>query len=373
MSAGYRAVLWNRNKKLYDLTIAAGVLAFLSLFVGVGMASRPQATIETLLIRGLGAGALLLLHVVLAIGPLCRLDRRFLPLLYNRRHLGVCMFLLALAHGGFAIVQFHGLGALNPLVSVLASNGNYDSLSQFPFQALGLLALVILFLMAATSHDFWLANLTAPVWKSLHMLVYVAYGLILLHVALGSLQAAERPPLLGALLGLGFAGIASLHLVAGWRERVPSPASAAAAKDAAVFVCEVADIPLGRARVFVLAGERVAVFRYRAEDRDERVAAVSNVCQHQNGPLGEGRVIDGCIVCPWHGYQYRPEDGCSPPPFNEKIPTFNVRVEAGRVLVDPRPNPPGVHAEPARVAAAGRAGRRDVRSTTSVRNADSRS
>lgn len=347
MSAEYQAVLWNRNKKLYDLTIAAGVVGFLGLFVGIGVATRPQATIETLLIRGFGAGALLLLHVVLAIGPLCRLDDRFLPLLYNRRHLGVCVFLLALAHGGFSIVQFHGLGVLNPLVSVLASNGNYESLTQFPFQALGLAALVILFLLAATSHDFWLANLTAPVWKSLHMLVYVAYGLVLVHVALGSLQAPERPPALAVLLGIGFAGIASLHLVAGWRERAAAPA--AAAGGSAVDVCAVSDIPLDRARIFLLSGERVAVFRYRA-DGGERIAAVSNVCQHQNGPLGEGRVIDGCITCPWHGYQYRPEDGCSPPPFTETIPTFNVRVEEGRVLVDPRPNPPGTRAEPARVA-----------------------
>ena len=347
MSAEYQAVLWNRNKKLYDLTIAVGVVAFLGLFVGIGIATRPQATIETLLIRGFGAGALLVLHVVLAIGPLCRLDTRFLPLLYNRRHLGVCAFLLALAHGGFSIVQFHGLGVLNPLVSVLASNGNYDSLTQFPFQALGLAALVILFLLAATSHDFWLANLTAPVWKSLHMLVYIAYALVLVHVALGSLQAPERPPMLAVLLGIGFAGITSLHLAAGWRERAPTPA--AAAEDTAVEVCAVSDIRLDRARTFLLGGERVAVFRYRA-DGGERIAAVSNVCQHQNGPLGEGRVIDGCITCPWHGYQYRPEDGCSPPPFTERIPTFNVRVADGRVLVDPRPNPPGTRAEPARVA-----------------------
>lgn len=354
MSAGYQAVLWNRNKKLYDLTIAAGTLIFLGLFVGIGVATRTQATIETLLIRGFGAGALLLLHVVLAIGPLCRLDARFLPLLYNRRHLGVCTFLLALAHGGFSIVQFHGLGVLNPLVSVLASNGNYDSLTQFPFQALGLLALVILFLLAATSHDFWLANLTAPVWKSLHMLVYVAYGLILAHVALGSLQAAERPTVLAGLLGAGFVAIGSLHLVAGWRERAPAPAAEAAGST--VDVCAVSDIPVDRARIFLMSGERVAVFRYRSEDGGERIAAVSNVCQHQNGPLGEGRVVDGCITCPWHGYQYRPEDGCSPPPFTETIPTFNVRVERDRVLVDPRPNPPGTHAEPARLGAEAGAG-----------------
>ena len=64
-----------------------------------------------------------------------------------------------------------------------------EHLSTFPFELLGVLALIICSLMAATSHDFWLATLTAPVWKALHMLVYVAYGLLVAHVALGSLQA----------------------------------------------------------------------------------------------------------------------------------------------------------------------------------------
>ncbi len=88
----------------------------------------------------------------------------------------------------------------------------------------------------------------------------------------------------------------------------------------------------------------MALFRYEG-----KISAVSNVCQHQNGPLGEGRVIDGCITCPWHGYQYEPESGASPPPFTEKIPTFRVRVEGGQVFVDPTPNLPGTRVEPARI------------------------
>ena len=47
--------------------------------------------------------------------------------------------------------------------------------------------------MAATSHDFWLHNLTAPVWKTLHMGVYVAYALIVLHVIFGVLQGEIEP------------------------------------------------------------------------------------------------------------------------------------------------------------------------------------
>ena len=193
MSVQYGAISWNRQKKVYDYTLLSCVGLYLAVFLGVGFWRNPYATAETLLIRALGTAALLLLHVVLCIGPLARLDRRFLPLLYNRRHLGVATFLLGLAHGMFALVQFHALGNVNPLISLFVSNTRYNSLAQFPFQALGFVALIILFLMAATSHDFWLRNLTAPTWKRLHMMVYVAYGLLIAHVVARGVTVGEKP------------------------------------------------------------------------------------------------------------------------------------------------------------------------------------
>lgn len=343
MSLNYRAIQWNRQKKIYDTILISGVVLYLGLFVGLGAVFFPDATAETLLIRGLGTAALLLLHVILSIGPLCRLNPRFLPLLYNRRHLGVTMFILALVHGGFSIIQFHSLGNLNPLVSVLVSNTQYNSLSDFPFQPLGLAALVILFLMAATSHDFWLANLTAPVWKALHTLVYLAYALIILHVVLGVLQA-ETSPVLAGVLALGMIWILGLHLLAGWKENPVDKQMFEASGDGFVDVCAVEEIPESCAHIALLGGERVAIFKYQG-----KISAISNVCQHQNGPLGEGRIIDGLVTCPWHGFQYRPQDGASPEPFKEKVPTFNVKVVSGRVLVHPAPNLPGTYVEPARI------------------------
>ncbi len=200
MSNFYQAVNWNRQKRIYDATLATGVLLYLALFTATTFALDPNATAETTLIRALGTCALLLLHLILCIGPLCRLNPRFLPLLYNRRHLGVTMFILALAHATFATIQFHALGDVNPLVSILIGSADARRVSQFPFELAGVAALGILFLMAATSHDFWLANLTAPVWKALHMLVYVAYGLLIVHVGFGALQS-ETDPLLAILLG----------------------------------------------------------------------------------------------------------------------------------------------------------------------------
>jgi sulfoxide reductase heme-binding subunit YedZ len=341
VSVAYRAVGWNRQKNRYDAAIAASVTLMLAVQVGGGAIVNPHATIETLLIRALAVTAFVLLHVVLSIGPLCRLDRRFLPLLYNRRHLGVTMFLLALSHGAFAMFQFHALGDRHPLVSVLTTSTGYSSVPDFPFQVLGLAALGILFLMAATSHDFWLHNLTAPAWKMLHMGVYVAYALIVTHVALGALQS-ERSHLLAAALCAGVTWIVGLHLVAAARERRVDDASPA--RGEFVDVCRVSDIPDTRAIVRSLGGERIAVFRY-----GNCVSAISNVCRHQNGPLGEGKMVNGCVVCPWHGYEYLPDSGASPPPFTEKVPTFSVRLENGRVFVNPRPHEPGTRLEPARI------------------------
>ncbi len=280
---------------------------------------------------------------MLCIGPLCRLDSRFLPLLYNRRHLGVVTFLLGLIHGTFGIVQFHSLGDKNPLVSLFISNQDFASLRNFPFQQLGFAALVILFLMAATSHDFWLRNLTPPVWKSLHMLVYVAYALLIAHVTLGELQS-ETSPILVVVTGAGLAVVVTLHLAAASREKRTDERKLDSATDGFVKACAVESIPEKCAAIVSLHGERIAIFKF-----DGKVSAVSNVCRHQNGPLGEGKVIDGCITCPWHGYQYLPETGASPPPFTEKVSTFRSKVVDGCVWIDPWPNPPGTRVEPVRI------------------------
>jgi nitrite reductase/ring-hydroxylating ferredoxin subunit/DMSO/TMAO reductase YedYZ heme-binding membrane subunit len=330
---GYVAVGWNRQKRIYDTIVAALTLAYLAAFLGLERAVHPDATIETALIRGLGTCAYLMLHVILSIGPLARLDARFLPLLYNRRHLGVSMFLVAAAHGVFSLFQFHALSDLNPLVSLLVSDAS--------FQPLGAAALVILFLMAATSHDFWLASLTAPVWKTLHMLVYVAYALLVAHVALGALQA-ETSPVLVVVTVLGLAWVLGLHLAAARKGRAVDRELRRLAADGWADAGDVGAIPEGRAIGVTIAGETVAIYRYGG-----RISAISGVCRHQNGPLAEGRIVDGCVTCPWHGYQYLPDTGASPPPFTEMVPTFDVRVIAGRVHVHPVPHPPGTRVEPA--------------------------
>ncbi|MGF1456835.1 MAG: ferric reductase-like transmembrane domain-containing protein [Alphaproteobacteria bacterium] len=347
MGHQYQAVQWNKNKIAYDLYIFAALAAFLIVFVLIGL--RPHPTGHTadpvvLMIRALGVAAFTMLTMLLAIGPLARLSPRFNTFLYNRRHLGVLTFFVALAHAGLSTLWYHGGGPISPLVSLLVSNSEYDAIPGFPFEIFGMVALLVLFLMAATSHDFWLNNLSAPVWKALHMLVYPAYGLLVLHITFGALYT-EKAALYPVLTFGAFALVAGLHLVTGLREWAADSGMRAARREGWIEIGRADAIPEDRAVIAPLpGGERVAVFRY-----DGKVSAVTNVCRHQNGPLGEGRIVDGCITCPWHGWQYRPDDGISPPPFTEKIATYNVRIENGVVFVDPKPNPPGTRTEPARI------------------------
>ncbi|HEX5635381.1 MAG TPA: Rieske 2Fe-2S domain-containing protein [Gemmatimonadales bacterium] len=339
MSAHYRAVNWNGQKLRYDAIALAGVALFLGVFAAASMLRSPTLTLESVLIRGLGLAALVLLHVILCIGPLCRLDPRFLPVLYNRRHLGVLMCALALAHAVFALVQFHAYGDRPALESLFAS-GDAGSVSSFPFEWLGLAALVVIWTMAVTSHDFWLAVLTPAVWKALHMGVYVAYVLLLGHVALGIGQDTSNAALF-VLLAVGAALVFGLHVAAARRER-PGDVPAERDEKGWIDVGAVADFPEGRARTARLRQERVAVVRHEGG-----ISCVSNFCRHQGGPLGEGRMVNGCLTCPWHGYQYLPDSGTSPPPFTEKLPTYRVRIVAGRVQVHETPNAPGVRVTPA--------------------------
>ncbi|NNM88786.1 MAG: Rieske 2Fe-2S domain-containing protein [Phycisphaerae bacterium] len=343
MSIAYQAVQWNRQKRLYDLVLVGGVALYLLTFGAVTLLLFPLVTAEILVMRAFGTAAFLLLNIILVIGPLCRLDSRFLPLLYNRRHAGVTCFLLALVHAVFVITTYHAGGDVNPFLSIFVSGHYHGTTGSLPFQVFGFMALMILFLMAATSHDFWLANLSAPVWKTLHMLVYGAYALLVLHVTFGALQG-ETSLRLTVAMAISLLTVLGLHFAAAQKERALDREATPPTPAGFVDVGAVADIPENRARIACVAGERVAIFKYNG-----RISVVSNVCQHQNGPLGEGKILNGCITCPWHGYQYLPETGASPPPFVEKIPTFNVRISHGRVLVDPQPNPAGTRAEPAAI------------------------
>jgi nitrite reductase/ring-hydroxylating ferredoxin subunit/DMSO/TMAO reductase YedYZ heme-binding membrane subunit len=350
MSVRFVPVSWTPAKWVYDIVLVGGIGLYLLAFFRWGGSATPTAIDEqTLAIRAYGTCAFVLLTLVLAIGPLARLDRRFLPLLYNRRHFGVMVFAVAAAHAAAVLDWYFAYSSVGPWQAMLAADTVSGHWKGVPFIPFGLVALLILAVMAATSHDFWLAFLGPPLWKTLHMAVYAAYALVVTHVALGALQDAREVGL-AVVVAISCITVVGLHLAAGLAScRQDAARLRLAGEDPSWIDVGPADaIPEGGSLV-VRPGESEAVAIFNDAGL---LSAVSHLCAHQNGPLGEGRIIDGCVVCPWHGYQYRLADGRAPPPFTEKIATYGLATRDGRLLLDPRPHPPGTFVEPVRAAAA---------------------
>ncbi|WOF72575.1 ferric reductase-like transmembrane domain-containing protein [Parvibaculaceae bacterium PLY_AMNH_Bact1] len=347
MSVKYTPVQWNPNKYVYDLVALAGIALYIVLFLKYApmeIERSEQVNYPILRMRAFGTCAFILLSLILCIGPLARLDRRFLPLLYNRRHLGVLTFAVALTHASYVIDWYYVFSPTDRYVALLTSNVDYGQFLGFPFEAFGIFSLFVLLVLAVTSHDFWLKFFTPPFWKALHMIIYVGYTSLVAHVLFGYMQGATDP-IFPILVVFFSATVLALHIAAGKRETDADRITAATVEGDWINVARLDEIEDEHGHMVPLpGGERIAIFRY-----DGKLSATSNACAHQNGPLGEGRIVDGCITCPWHGFQYRPEDGRAPAPFTEKIATYRLQLRDGDILVDPKPNPPGTHVDPVRI------------------------
>ncbi|WP_392567612.1 Rieske 2Fe-2S domain-containing protein [Actinacidiphila glaucinigra] len=74
--------------------------------------------------------------------------------------------------------------------------------------------------------------------------------------------------------------------------------------------------------------DEVAVVVVREDDG--RFHALADRCNHMNGPLHEGKVLEGCLECPWHGSQFRLSDGANVQgPATAPQPRFECRISAG--------------------------------------------
>lgn len=84
----------------------------------------------------------------------------------------------------------------------------------------------------------------------------------------------------------------------------------------------------------VMAGNVRIALSYR----DGVFGAVHGTCNHAGGPLGKGTLEGDFIVCPWHQWKFHRLGGQGEPGFEEDVvPAYHVRVEAGRVQIDPTP------------------------------------
>ncbi len=96
----------------------------------------------------------------------------------------------------------------------------------------------------------------------------------------------------------------------------------------ALRVAKVSEIPVGKARVVVVLGHPVAIFHLEGG-----FYAVSNVCLHRGGPVGEGTLDGPVVTCPLHGWEYDVRTGENVANPMARLRTYSVRVEGDDVLV----------------------------------------
>ncbi len=139
-----------------------------------------------------------------------------------------------------------------------------------------------------------------------------------------------------AVAGLGYAAVFASaylggHLISGYRVGVDRSAGARVPKKWTAVLPE-AELPEGQLKRVTVRNTRVLLVRQNGQ-----IYALAEVCSHLGGPLSEGHLQDGCVVCPWHGSTFRLADGSivhGPATFPQ--PSFEARVNEGQIEVRAR-------------------------------------
>jgi nitrite reductase (NADH) small subunit len=66
------------------------------------------------------------------------------------------------------------------------------------------------------------------------------------------------------------------------------------------------------------------------------IRALSGVCIHQGGPLGQGQIHEGHVVCPFHMWEFDCRTGEYDYNPAMRVPTYPVKVENGEIFIEVR-------------------------------------
>ncbi|HUG83871.1 MAG TPA: non-heme iron oxygenase ferredoxin subunit [Euzebya sp.] len=94
-------------------------------------------------------------------------------------------------------------------------------------------------------------------------------------------------------------------------------------------VASVAEVPPGHLHRAEVAGQAIVLANV-----DGTLYAVGAECTHDDGPLDEGELEDGCVRCPWHFSLFDLATGeVIESPAPDPIPTYAVQVDGDDILV----------------------------------------
>ena len=96
-----------------------------------------------------------------------------------------------------------------------------------------------------------------------------------------------------------------------------------------VRICSASEVPVeGDVAEFMVQGRAFCVAHVNGA-----IAVLDGVCPHEGGPLGEGIIEDGRVVCPWHGYGFDPRTGVADQDPDVKAGVFEAKLENGDLVM----------------------------------------
>ena len=95
-----------------------------------------------------------------------------------------------------------------------------------------------------------------------------------------------------------------------------------------ILVGRTDDVQEGKGRVVKVNEKSVALFRV-----DGRFYAINNICPHQGGPLGKGKVKGYLVTCPWHDLQFDIRSGFGGDGGGNCVASYEVKVDGNDVYV----------------------------------------
>jgi nitrite reductase (NADH) small subunit len=96
-----------------------------------------------------------------------------------------------------------------------------------------------------------------------------------------------------------------------------------------VKVAELSALPSGSVTEVMTDGGVFAVCNVEGA-----VFCVEGTCPHAGGPLGQGTLNGGFLVCPWHGWEFDCRTGVNDFDEDVQLKTFPVSIENQQIMVD---------------------------------------
>lgn len=96
-----------------------------------------------------------------------------------------------------------------------------------------------------------------------------------------------------------------------------------------VRAAKTAEVPVGTIHEFQIEGKAVALANVEG-----KFYAISDVCVHRGGPLGQGELHGKVVTCPWHGWQYDVSSGKVVQNPTMGVACYATEVRGDEVFVD---------------------------------------